>query len=946
METFQQNSLILNNNQDTVYHTLYSSLETCKKFYFNVAFVNFSGLQLFVDFLSKLNEKGIHGKIITSTYLNFSDPKALKILSNYENLDMKVYNDTKRKGFHSKAYIFEYEDYYKVIIGSSNLTQSALKSNVEWNVEIISKKTDPFINEVLEEFTEIWDSLDEVTDEFLNEYENFINKLKDYNKKNPVQFEYKKEIIPNTMQQRAISNLEKLRNYGEKRALVIAATGTGKTFMSAFDVKQYHPKKMLFIVHREEILRKAEESFKKVFNNENLDTGFFTGKQKQYEQKFIFSTIQTLHKHYDLFDQDEFDYIVLDEAHHAAGDSYQKVLNYFNPNFLLGMTATPERCDNADIFEMFDNNVAIEVRLHEAMEEELVVPFHYFGITDIDEVHLEGINMDDTAAVAKALKINQRVDYIVEQMNLYGYDGDKRKCLGFCVNIDHAKFMCDEFNKRGIKSACLTGDDSSDLRQSYMKRLENEEDELEVIFTVDIFNEGVDIPSVNLVLMLRPTNSPIIFIQQLGRGLRKSKNKEFLTVLDFIGNHNRAFLIAIALKGSRYYDKDSLKVSVKNDFMNIPGSTFVKLDPISKERILQQLEFENFNSMKYLKEEYLSFKALLKGRVPRYLMDYLKYEGAPDPIKFIRKEGTYLEFLSKMEDYSVYKELCANKEYMKYLKYISDMLPLKRSFEFAILLDLISKKKMRFEDCKQSIHKYIEYIDDDSVKHSIETLNFEFYDSSQKTRWNPFIIKHENYIELDPTLTNYLNDQYKKNYILDSLHFGLSLYRQEFEEKNYGLPFFKLYSQYSMQEVALVSNYRKTHSSFRGSGLLTNGNEYYLFVDLHKDANIKESINYKDKFISRKKFQWQSPNSTKQDSQRGLNIIHNKERGINLHLFVRKFKEIDRQIQPYIYVGKINTYEYEGNQPITIQTKLEHELPSKLYEELINKVEIKNDTKN
>lgn len=869
MQPIQSNTLILNNYENTVFNELKDSLETCQKFYFNVAFINFGGLQLFVRLLDELNQKGINGKIITSTYLNFSDPKALKKLNIFQNVDMKIYNDVKRKGFHSKAYIFEYEDCYKVIIGSSNMTASALKSNVEWNVEIISKKEDPFILDVMDEFKDIWDSLEEVTDEFLNEYDQFIKTIKNRNRQEQIpHFEYTTVIEPNSMQTRAITNLDKLRKYGENRALVIVATGTGKTYMSAFDVKNVKPKKLLFIVHREEILLKAEESFKKVMGA-GLDTGFFVGKKKEDEAKFLFSTIQTMSRYYTLFDKDEFDYIIIDEAHHAAGDSYQAVMKYFTPKFLLGMTATPERCDSADIFEMFDNNVAIEVRLHEAMEEELVVPFHYFGINDLEEVNLDGIKLDDTAAVAKALKINQRVDYIIQQMDLYGYDGEKRKCLGFCVSIDHAEFMSREFNHRGICSVCLTGENKSKEREYYMKRLEDENDPLEVIFTVDIFNEGIDVPSVNLVLMLRPTNSPIVFIQQLGRGLRKCKDKEYLTVLDFIGNHNRAFLIAIALKGSRYYDKDSLKVSVKNDFMNIPGDTYVQLDRISKERILKQLEFENFNSIRYLKEEYLSFKALLHGKTPTYLMDYLKYEGAPDPIKFINKEGTYLGFLSKMEKSEKYIEICCDSNCMKCLKYLSDMLPLKRPFEFQIILDLLKNKSMDFNECKQSILKCINTIDDDSVLHAMETLNFDYYDISQKSRWKQIANLENEILTLSNEIKNYILNPLKKQYLIDTLHYGLGRYKNEFEEFDYGIPFLKLYAQYSMQEIALLCNYRKTHSSFRGSGLLTSENEYFLFVDLHKDSDIKESINYKDKFINRKFFQWQSPNSTAQSSERG-----------------------------------------------------------------------------
>lgn len=933
----QTNTLIVNNYQTTVSNELKNSLETCNKFYFNIAFINFDGLQLFLHLFEELNNKGIKGKIITSTYLNFTDPKALKKLNSFDNIELKVYNDIKNKGFHSKAYIFEYDDYYKIIIGSSNLTVSAMKRNIEWNVRVISKKDDIFTNSVMEEFINIWDQLDEVTEDFLQQYDQFIKEIKEKKKKiGNTFFKYNDAIVPNKMQERAMFNLNRLRECGEHKALIVAATGTGKTYLSAFDVKQFHPKKMLFIVHREEILLKSEESFKKVLGAK-LDTGFFTGRSKEMNAKYLFTTIQTLSRYYDMFDPNEFDYIILDEAHHAAGDTYTKVLTYFEPKFLLGMTATPERCDKVNIYDLFDNNVAIEIRLHEVMDEELVVPFHYFGITDIDEVDFSGISLNNTAAVAKALKVNQRVNFIIKQMNLYEYDGEYRKCLGFCVNIEHAKFMCEEFNKRGIVSAYLTGEDQANKRTEYVKRLEDDGDPLEVIFTVDIFNEGIDIPSINLVLMLRPTNSPIIFIQQLGRGLRKYEDKKYLTVLDFIGNHNRAFLIAIALKGSRYYDKDSLKVSVKNDFIDIPGDTFIQLDPISKERILNQIDFENFNSMKYLKEEYNSFKALLQGKIPYYLMDYIKYEGSPDPVKFFNKEKTYLEFLTKVEKDERCLQMIIDEEYLKYLRYISSMLPLKRPYEFQILLDLLYKDSMDFNDCKQSILKCIKTIDDDSVFHAMEVLNFNYYDSSQKNRWNKMAELRDGILYLSNTFKYYLQDEDKKKYIIDTLRYGLIRYKEEFNEVNYGKPFFKLYAQYAMQDVALVANYRKIHSSFRGSGLIPFHKEYFLFVDLLKDSNIKESINYKDKFISRKLFQWQSPNSTSQDSERGKNIIKNKERNIHLHLFVRKLKEIDGKIEPYIYIGKMNTIQYEGNKPITIVAELEHEVDSKIYGELVEK---------
>ncbi len=295
--------------------------------------------------------------------------------------------------------------------------------------------------------------------------------------------------------------------------------------MSAFDVKEFNPKKMLFIVHREDILRKAILDYEKIMSDKEF--GLFTGNIKEREKDYLFATIQSMSTHYNDFKEDDFDYIVIDEAHHSASETYKKVIDYFKPKFLLGMTATPERTEGKDIFSIFDNNIAIEVRLNEALEKNLVVPFHYFGITDIDLVDYTGIDINDIGKVSKILEINERVDFIIEKMNFYGFDGFKRKAVGFCASIEHAEYMANEFNKRGIKSAALTGSDSVDKRQKEIKRLEDDNSDLEVIFSVDLFNEGVDIPSINLVLMLRPTQSSIIFIQQLGRGLRKYKEKEY-----------------------------------------------------------------------------------------------------------------------------------------------------------------------------------------------------------------------------------------------------------------------------------------------------------------------------------------------------------------------------------------------------------------------------------
>jgi superfamily II DNA or RNA helicase len=933
-----EKKLIVNSEKGNLLRELVKSMNECERFYFSVAFINFSGLQLLLDPLKEAEKKEVKGKIITSTYLNFTDAKALEKIREFTNVDLKVFVTDKEIGFHTKAYIFEYKDSYKVIIGSSNITQSALKSNIEWNVEIITKEDARFIQDVLKEYDYLWNMSDEADQDFISRYEEFLKSFKNTQKSHSLIYENRKYIVPNRMQKRATENLDRLRSFGEKKALVIAATGTGKTYMSAFDVKNIKPKKLLFIVHREEILKKAKETFELLLPNEGLTFGLLTGNHKQRNVDYVFATIQTISKCFYEFEKDEFDYLVIDEAHHATSPTYQTVLNYFEPKFTLGMTATPERSDGYNVFDLFDNNVAIEVRLHEALEDELVIPFHYFGITDIEGIDLSDVNIDDVAEITKRLKVNERVDFIIEKMDFYGHDGEKRKGLGFCASIDHAQYMASEFNKRGYKSVCLYGVDAPETRERYINRLESDYDELEFIFTVNIFNEGVDIPSVNTVLMLRPTNSPIVFIQQLGRGLRKHVDKSFLTVLDFIGNHNKTFLIALALNGSRYYDKESLKVAIATGFANIPGCTHIQMDKISQERILAQIDNENFNSLKYLKEEYFEFKKLNQGRIPYLLLDYLKFDGAPDPIKFIDREKTYLQFVAKVEKDEYLKDLLLNEKFEETLKELSSMFPLKRIYEFVIIRYLLDHEEITLLTARQQILKMIKDVDSDSIVHAFECLNQNYYDSGQLKR-NPKLFNYSNgKLTKTQIFKNLLENEEYRKYIEDIITYGIYRYEKTFKGEYYGVPHFKLYEQYQMIDAALLSNYRKIHSSFRGSGLLANGDEYFLFIDLHKEEDVKESINYKDKFINPQVFQWQSVNSTTQQSERGKNIICNKQRGVNLHLFIRKYREIDGKTEPYIYIGKGNSIHFEGDKPITVRMELENEVPASLYTEFTKRV--------
>ena len=960
---------VYNGKSRCFFNTLKENLENCNEFKISVAFITYGGLQVLLDTLKELEAHNIPGEILTTTYQYMTTPNVLEKLASFKNIKLKIYiPPTKDDGFHAKGYLFrenkENQNQWTVIIGSSNITGRALKTNVEWNLlrsEITEDNDEPgkFTKSVLEEFESLWKSpwSKDYSDEFIISYRDYLTKFKKRQRENREEFSFieEKKIEPNEMQQEAIVKLDKLRKVGEKRALAIAATGSVKTYMSVFDALQVKPNRMLFVVHQEIILKKAKESFDSIctFTEDNYNSGFFTGKIKECDKKYTFATVETLSRHYNEFEPNYFDYIVIDEAHHASSPSYKKIIDYFKPAFLLGLTATPERSDDGDVYELFDNNVAIEIRLRQAMEYNLVCPFHYFGITDAEGIDYSKIKgepgtQEYIEEVNNMLMASYRVDYIIEKMNFYGNDGNKRKALGFCQSKKHAQYMADEFNKRGIPSIALySGDsDSKDIRNKTIERLESDNNDLQVIFTVDLFNEGVDIPSVNLVLMLRPTESSIIFIQQLGRGLRKLPDKEFVTVLDFIGNYNKSFLMAIALNGKQNFDKDNLKTEVQNDFADLANGTYIQMDKITKEQILRQLDNENFKSMKYLKEAYLSFRHIC-GNKPPMLVDYLTHDGSIDPFNFTKGlHKTYVEFVFYMEkdNHPEMFDFLNNEAIIQFIRFLSSLAPAKRIEEWVIILNLLDKKEANLESLKNDLKKYLDNVRDETVEHACKVLSGNYLDSSEQKRYGLGLCNFENnIIKINPKLISVIEQNNNaKEWIYDLVNYSIHRYENEFGSEDYGMPFLKLYHDYSMREVALLCNYEKKHSSFRGSGLITSDKpNYYLFVNLHKDADVKESINYKDKFITQNAFIWQSPNSTKQNSDLGKDLIYNSERNINLHLFVRKFEEVDGVVQNFKYFGKVFTHpeSAEGDKPITMTFALENPVPDELYLDFITRTD-------
>lgn len=609
-------------------------LKECDYFEFSVAFISESGLAVLKQILLNLKEKGVKGRIITSTYLGFNAPKMFKQLLSFTNIEVRVF-EQEHCGFHPKGFIFHTGDHRDIIVGSSNLTQTALESNQEWDLFFTSHENGELASQVSNEFDIQWELSTPLTNEWIESYkETYVKPFR------PASVQSSKIIKPNKMQEEALKSLKNLRDNNKDKALLISATGTGKTFLSAFDVRRFKPKRLLFVVHRRNIAEAALRSFKYLIPNVSM--GIFSGNTKETDSDFIFSTVQTIHKkeYREMFDRDAFDYIIIDEVHRAGAQSYQDIVDYFKPKFLLGMSATPERSDDFDIYEMFDHNIAYEIRLIQAMEYNLLCPFHYYGITDMT---IDGIEIDDKSEF-NILTSELRVDYIIEKINEYGYSGDRIHGLIFCSRKDECEKLSQLFNMRGYKTIALTGDSSEEMRQKAIDSLEsNDENSLDYIFTVDIFNEGIDIPKVNQVVMLRPTESAIVFVQQLGRGLRKNDSKEYVVIIDFIGNYEKNFLIPVALSGQTNYNKDSLRQFVCEGSLITPGASTIQFDQITEKRIYQSIDAANFTQVRLIKDSYKQLKEKL-GRIP-HLKEFEQYGAIDVQLMFLKQITRLLSYL-------------------------------------------------------------------------------------------------------------------------------------------------------------------------------------------------------------------------------------------------------------------------------------------------------------
>jgi superfamily II DNA or RNA helicase len=901
-----QPNLLLNNKKlgKKVLSSILGELQTCDEFWFSVAFVTKSGLMTILNALEKADANNVKGKILLSQYLNFTEPQALRMLLKFKNIETRIVTD---RPFHSKGYLFKKQEYQRVIIGSSNLTGNALTRNTELNISFSAANGSQILNDIIEEFTDEFKSSKLVNESFINSYQKTYDQTSKLRKDiKSVNTEQQKAVYnPNRMQVKALSNLKLIREQGADKALLISATGTGKTFLAAFDVQKFGAKKMLFVVHRKTIALKAMETFERLFGK-TRSYGIFSGSKKDISSNFIFATVQTICKpeNYQKFSPEHFDYIIMDETHRAGASSYNPIFEYFSPLFLLGMTATPERTDGQDIFKKFDHNIAHEIRLHDAMSENMLTPFHYFGISDLE---VDGENIDDLKSFNK-LTSDVRIDHIIKYIKFYGTDIEITRGLIFCLSIEECNFLSNAFNMRGFRTIALSGTNSEDERSEAIRQLESDNLDLKLdyIFTVDIFNEGIDIPTLNQIVMLRPTQSAIIFVQQLGRGLRKCDGKSYLTVIDFIGNYQSNYLVPVALYGDTSYSKDTLRKLMASGSSLIPGSSTINFDKITTDRIYQSIDQANLQTMKELKKDYFALKYKL-GFMPK-MVDFLNH-GYRDPQLYIKKSRSFYNFVLGQE--SDLPKISVEEKLLLEL-FSNEINNAKRVVETELLNQLIQSKKITLEDITANLKtKYDIIFSKQTILSAVDNLNFSFVTTKKNNKLLSYqeIHKFNNVsidasgLQLGNTLKAAIKNPVFKLFLMDNIKYALQVYKQSFDQKIF-MDGFLLYQKYSRKDVFRILNWSVNPVAQNVGGYIISKDltNCPIFVNYHKSDDISETTKYEDRFINSSLLQWMSKSRRTLNSS-DVKAILNAKGNLRLPLFIKKSN--DEGIEFY-YMGELS----------------------------------------
>lgn len=884
-----------------------------------VSFIKWSGLRLILNALKSFTERGGKLNVITTTYMGATDLKSIEELSKLNNTTIKISYDTKNTRLHAKTYIFMRKTGFSTAyVGSSNLSNAAISGGLEWNVKVAGKDMPEMLVKIRETFDTYWhsDSFTEYTKDNAEELKKALNKEINKNR----EADYIFDIKPYDYQSKILDGLEadrKLR--GNYRNLVVSATGTGKTVISAFDYKRFekmHPGKsrLLFIAHREEILKQSLQCFRSVLKNYNFGE-LYTGNYKPASMEHLFMSVQTFNsiRPDHILMNDYYNFIVIDEFHHAPAKSYKPILEYFKPDILLGLTATPERMDGKDILKYFNNHITSEIRLPEAIDKGILSPFQYFGITD--SVDLDKISWSrgryDTGELERLYTSSgnmsdERASLIKEATEKYISDLNDLKGLGFCVSVAHAEFMADYFNRNGISAIALKGNSKQEERDTAHEQLRT--GKIKIIFAVDIYNEGIDIPEINTILFLRPTESLTVFIQQLGRGLRLSDGKECLTVLDFVGRSNAKYNFTGKFLSLVRNHGVSIKKEIISGFMDLPRGCYIELERKAQEYILENIE-KLYSSKNGLITRIKEFKQ--ESDIDLTLANFLEfYHINPEDI-YIRNNFSRLCVLAGIKkDFHENIEEILTKA-MKRVCQINSYSWIKTVLEKLLIPETIFKSNLSDQELKMADMFYFTIwnkpIKESGFSDSVEAIN--------SLRKYPVL-----YSELKDLL-DYLMS--KIDFVEEALPGGPKL------------PL-KLYSSYSKNQVLAAMGIENPISVREGVKYIPEKHMDILFVTLNKSEKYYSSTTmYNDYAIDSELFHWETQSTVSPHSPTAERYFHSQDNRNTVLLFIREFRENLLGASPYIFLGRVRHKNHSGSNPVSIIWKMEKPIP-KRYLEITN----------
>lgn len=882
-----------------------------------VSFIKWQGIRILEKELREFTNRGGKLRVITTTFVGATDSKAVEFLASLENTEVKVSYNTRNERLHAKAYLFERNTgFHTGYIGSSNFSRSALTDGLEWNLKITTKEVGHIIDKFRKTFEAYWQDSDFELFNTENHSQKLVVALKEgkFSKEysTPITFfdikpyPYQKEILEKLEVERTIHN--------RYRNLLVAATGTGKTVISAFDYKSFKEKnkssKILFVAHRKEILQQAKATFQGVLKDNNFGELMVDGITPT-NNEYVFASVQSLNNRLkDLnLSPEYFDFIIIDEVHHISASSYRPILNYFRPKVLLGLTATPERMDGENILEDFCNRIAAEIRLPEALNKKLLSPFQYFGITD--SIDLSNVKWEKGRYVASELtsiytKNDVRVGEIIQQLEKYTNDIHDVRAIGFCVTIEHATFMAEKFNLAGIKAAFLTSKNSSE-RELIRNQFRNKE--FNYLFVVDIFNEGVDIPEIDTVLFLRPTESLTVFLQQLGRGLRLAEGKDCLTVLDFVGNSRPEYDFESKFRALIGKTNTSVQKEIEADFPHLPLGCSIVLEKRTKEIILENIRKATSFNINQLITKIRNFQ--YQTTLPLTLQNFLDLNHIPleaiykkDNWSRLCQKAGVIEDFDKLNEKQIYSAI--NKKWLS----------TNSTSYFNFILKLAKKDfKIRLKDYSENELKMLLMLHYDVWQSAAEFKNLEV--SINQIGENKVLVKE--IIEVLEILSD----------------------RVDFKEIDIELPYqqpLKVHARYTRDQILAAfgdSSFEKKSSNREGVAFIENINSELLFVDLLKsEEDYSPTIMYDDYAISEILFHWQSQNQTRDDLGKGLTYINHEKLGKRILLFFREqSKNQFNNTMGYVFIGEAKFKNYEGSKPMSIKWELHEPIPNYLWKE-------------